>query len=158
MARVINRPKLNFLERLYLLEILRGMAITLRHFLDNILHIRKLPTLNYPEQKRILPDAYRARHRLLKDEKGLLKCTACTLCAQACPSGCIFIEAGAHPDPAVKKKYPARYDIDLGRCIFCGFCVEACPFDAIDMKSGIYELCAAELSAFKVNKGILSNF
>ena len=156
MAIVIKRPVLNLFERLYIFEIMRGMAITFVHFMKNVFNMNALPTLNYPEQKRTLSDNYRALHRLLKDENGVLKCTACKLCAVACPSKCITVEAGPHPDPAVKRKYPAQYVIDIGRCIFCGFCVEACPFSALDMKSGVYELASPALDSFIMTKEKLS--
>jgi len=61
-----------------------------------------------------------------------MRCVACKLCAENCPSHCIFIEPDAYPDPS-QGNYPKRYEIDITRCIFCGFCVEACPKDAIEM-------------------------
>jgi NADH-quinone oxidoreductase subunit I len=158
MAIVVKRPRLSLLERLYVTEVIRGMAITFGHFIRNVFNTNALPTLNYPEQKRTLPAAFRGLHRLLKEENGTLKCTACKLCAAACPSSCIEVEAGPHPDPAVKRKYPARYTIDIGRCIFCGYCVEACPFAAIDMKSGMYELAGPEPGAFSMTKEKLSSW
>lgn len=157
MPIVIKRPKLNVFEQLYVFEIARGMVITFTHFVKSIFATPNIPTLNYPEQKRVLPPNYRAVQRLLKDENGVLKCTACKLCSLACPSSCITIEAGAHPDPAVKRKYPAKYELDLGRCLFCGYCVEACPFDAIDMKSGKYELAGPDMGAFIMTKETLSS-
>jgi NADH-quinone oxidoreductase subunit I len=70
------------------------------------------------------------------DELGREKCVACFLCAAACPSECIYIEAADDPRPApertgVDERFAKVYNIDYGRCIFCGFCVEACPKDAI---------------------------
>lgn len=153
---VVKRPKLNFLERIYLWEIARGMVITLRHFVRNLFNPCKVPTLNYPEQKRVLAPNYRGRHRLLKDEKGELKCRACKLCALACPSSCIVVEPAKLADPKAKK-YPAQYDLDMSRCTFCGFCVEACPFEALDMNSGIYELGGSD-PEFIYNKEKLSSY
>jgi NADH-quinone oxidoreductase subunit I len=70
------------------------------------------------------------------DELGREKCVACFLCAAACPSDCIYIEAEDDPRPyperiGVDERFARVYNIDYGRCIFCGFCVEACPKDAI---------------------------
>ena len=72
----------------------------------------------------------------LKDD-GSVSCTACFLCATACPARCINIEAGEHPDPEAEK-YPLRYEIDTLRCIYCGYCVEACPCDAIRMDTRVH--------------------
>jgi len=157
MAIVVKRPRLNLSEQFFVAEIVRGMAITFRHFIKNVFNMQALPTLNYPEQKRVLPANYRGRHRLLS-ENGVLKCTACKLCAVACPAGCITVEAGPHPDPAVKRKYPAKYDLDFGRCIFCGYCVEACPFAALDMKSGVYEMATADPATFVLTKEQLASY
>ena len=63
------------------------------------------------------------------------KCTACGLCAVACPAEAITMEA-AERLPGEEKlykeeKYAAKYEINMLRCIFCGLCEEACPKDAI---------------------------
>ena len=157
MAIIVKRARLTLLEKLYLWEIVRGMAITLRHFFKNLYNTNRLPTLNYPEEKRVLAPNYRGLHRLLKDENGQLKCTACKLCALACPSHCITVEPAPNPDPKMKR-YPARYDLDIARCTFCGYCVEACPFGAIDMNSGIYALADSNPDNFLYTKEKLSSY
>ena len=71
---------------------------------------------------------------LQRDENGMEKCVACFLCAAACPSNCIYIEAAEHTELvriSGGERYATVYNIDYNRCIFCGFCVEACPTDAI---------------------------
>ena len=144
----VNRPKLNFLERIYVVEVFKGLLVTSRHFFRNMtfhtLHLvglgKKTPasvTLQYPEEKNPYPERFRASHRLTLKPDGSVQCTACMLCATACPAHCITIEAGEHPDPHVEK-YPVRYDINTLWCIYCGDCVEACPVDAIRMDTGLH--------------------
>jgi len=142
----VERPQLTLAERLYLPQVLQGIAVTTRHFARNLvlhtLHLFGLArdraaavTTQYPEQRKTYSDGYRGAHRLTLKPDGSVRCTACFLCATACPAKCINIEAGEHPDPGVEK-YPVRYEIDTLQCIYCGMCVEACPCDAIRMDTG----------------------
>jgi len=141
-ARVVDltdseprRPPLSV--RLYL-PLLKGLAVTLGHFLKNIVNIKGLPTILYPEQRRNYSERFRGKHILKSREDGTLKCVACYMCAQACPADCIHIVAGEHPKIAYEK-YPVVFNIDMLRCVNCGFCVDACPKDAIWMSRN-YEL------------------
>jgi NADH-quinone oxidoreductase subunit I len=124
--------KLTLAQCLYLPEILGGMRVTIGHLLRNIVAMRRLPTILYPEEKRNYSDRFRGKHILKTREDGTLKCVACYMCQQACPAECITIVAGEHPSLAYEK-YPVVFDIDMLRCVFCGFCVDACPKDAIWM-------------------------
>jgi NADH-quinone oxidoreductase subunit I len=148
----MNRSKLNFGERLYLLEVFKGLWLTSGHFFSNMnKHLARqlgftriekgAVTFQYPEERRPFSPRYRSRHRLTTREDGSPRCVACMMCETACPARCIYIVAGEHPDPNIEK-YPTRFDIDLGVCVFCGFCVEACPEDAIRMDTGIVEIAA----------------
>lgn len=143
-----RKEEMTWWERLYLPEVLRGLAVTTYHFGRNLtLHIlhalgaaqetRAAYSTQYPEERKSYPDTYRGSHRLTLKEDGSVRCTACFLCATACPANCIHIEAGEHPDPTVEK-YPVRYEIDTLRCIYCGMCVEACPCDAIRMDTYVH--------------------
>lgn len=140
--------ELTFWERIYLPEVLKGLAVTNYHFFRNLtLHIahamglakaeRAAATVAYPDERKVYPDHYRGSHRLTLREDGSVRCTSCFLCATACPAQCIYIEAGESPDPHVEK-YPVRYEIDTLRCIYCGLCVDACPCDAIRMDTYVH--------------------
>ena len=141
-------PRLSLAERLYLPEVMRGVSLTARRFAHNLtihtLHLFGLAkdqsasvTTQYPEQRKVYPLGYRGAHRLTLKPDDSVRCTACFLCATACPAKCINIEAGEHPDATVEK-YPVRYEIDTLQCIYCGMCVEACPCDAIRMDTYVH--------------------
>src|SRR5574341_1406706 len=108
-------PQLTFWQKLYIPEILRGMAVTTRHFVTNLVGRRHTVTQQYPEQPTYVSERYRGRHRLMRKEDGSPRCTSCMLCATSCPALCIHIQAGAHPDPTVEK-YPISFTIDELRC------------------------------------------
>ncbi|MGE5246749.1 MAG: NuoI/complex I 23 kDa subunit family protein [Verrucomicrobiota bacterium] len=130
------RPaEMSFSEGVYLLEIVRGLGVTMGHLLSNIVRQEGIKTIEYPEVRRRMPPRFRGLHRLMKRENGATRCVACFCCSTACPAKCITIVAGESPDPAVEK-YPVRFDIDMLRCVVCGLCVEACPCDAIRMDTG----------------------
>ncbi len=110
--------------------IISGMSVTLSYL------PRRKQTVQYPEEPVTVQPRYRGQHLLHVDELGREKCVACFLCAAACPSECIYIEAADDPRApeertGVDERYAKVYNIDYGRCIFCGYCVEACPKDAI---------------------------
>lgn len=143
-----RREEMSFLERIYLVEVTKGVIITFSRLLRNlsfhILHLFGLfkgteadVSVQYPNERRAYPDRYRGRHRLTLKENGDIKCTSCFLCATACPARCIYIEPAEH-DVATIEKFPHRYEIDTLLCIYCGYCVEACPVDAIRMDTGLH--------------------
>ena len=108
--------------------IVKGMRVTLGEMLS--------PTItdDYPDAPPRLEERYRGIHVLQRDANGMEKCVACFLCAVACPSNCIYIEAAENTEArriSGGERYAAVYNIDYNRCIFCGYCVEACPTDAI---------------------------
>ena len=128
-SKVASVKQLTWLEKLYLPAIIQGLAITFRHIW------KKKATVRYPEQKRPIAVVYRGLHVLKRDEQGRENCTACGLCAVACPAEAITMEAAERKKGEEhlyrEEKYAAVYEINMLRCIFCGLCEEACPKDAI---------------------------
>jgi NADH-quinone oxidoreductase subunit I len=141
----IKKRKLSTSESIYLVEVLKGMAITMGHVIKNIIGELKgqspFDTMEYPEVRKPVNDRFKGAHRLTTRADGKYKCVACMCCSTACPAKCISIVAGEDADDPIEK-YPVRFDIDMLRCIYCGFCVEACPKDAIRMDTRIYEINA----------------
>lgn len=148
-----QRYKLPISQRVYLIAIFQGMMVTGRRFLKNLLRPGKMPIINYPEQRRNYSKRFRGLHILTVKESGDIRCTACMLCATACPADCIHITAGEHPNPTTEK-FPVEFNIDMLRCVFCGMCEEACPVDAIRMGPG-YELANFDRSDFIYTKADL---
>lgn len=146
--------------------LLKGLGVTLKHTLETFADDRsKVPdryrdsielghgrriinqpidqegllTIQYPEEKRQLPERFRYIPMLIWDsEKNEDRCTACGICAKVCPPQCIWIvrDADANGKPVTR---PAEFYIDAAVCMSCSFCVEFCPFDAIKMNHD-YEL------------------
>src|ERR1035437_3660753 len=113
---IVNRKKLNFWERLYLPAVIGGFKVTLRHF------FRKKVTMQYPEEKWVVPEGYRGAPYLVKNQQGRTKCVSCQLCEFVCPPKAIQITppgpAGS-PGAGYVGKGPKEFKTDMLRSTFC---------------------------------------
>jgi len=131
MAEKKREKDLNFFEKIYVVEVVKGLMLTLKNML------KPKFTMQYPEVKFIPPASYRGRPVLVMEEDGHERCVACGLCSRVCPPLAIEVQAGETTQE--KERYPAKFEINMIRCIFCGFCEEVCPEEAIVMSKD-YEL------------------
>lgn len=139
--------------------ILKGLGVTLKHMVDTYVEDIKagrdryyteegvrqrmtsdtkgIFTINYPEERLPLAEAFRYVPFLVFDEgedgERSIRCTACGICSKVCPTQCIWIERAEDPETSKPLKTPAEFAIDIDLCMNCGFCAEYCPFDAIKM-------------------------
>lgn len=110
-VRTVERKGRTFLEQLYLVEVAKGMTVTLGHFFRNLLDNSRLYVRHYPEVQPEISARWRGRHRLTKHEDGSVKCVACFMCQTNCPSNCIMIEAGERLDGRSEKMPRASISI-----------------------------------------------
>src|SRR5215216_6493579 len=118
------------------IELIRGLLTSGKMMFE------KPVTFQYPEEKREVRPRFRGRHVLKRYDNGLEKCIGCSLCAAACPSDAIFVEASENTDEqrfSPGERYASTYEINMMRCIFCGYCEDACPTEAIVLGDN-YEL------------------
>ena len=130
--------------------LLQGLAVTAKNFAGSFHDPKRLVTIEYPEQKADIPEAYRNFPFLVTenatDPMGTLRCVACQICEKECPPQCIYIEKSKDKKPDATGKlqlYPAVFAIDTSVCMSCQICVEVCPFDAIKMDQE-YEIATTD--------------
>ena len=148
MAKVVERKLLSWAEKTYIPQIIGGLKVTLQNL------FRPKVTLQYPEERPVIPDNYRGMPTLVKDPNGREKCVACQLCEFVCPPKAIRIQPQTLPDETKHdhvERGPKTFDIDMLRCIYCGLCEEVCPEEAIFLQN-IYSLSGYSREALVFNK------
>lgn len=139
--------------------LLQGLGVTAKNFIGSFHDPARLTTVEYPEQRPVLPEAYRNFPFLVTenatDPMGTLRCVACQICEKECPPQCIFIEKSKDKKPDATGKlqlFPAVFAIDTSVCMSCQICVEVCPFDAIKMDQ-VFEIATTDrFSALLLNR------
>jgi NADH-quinone oxidoreductase subunit I len=138
---------------------LAGLDVVIKHFtqaftrkIENQSQITGVFTVQYPEERLAMPEAFRNFPILLYDDKtGQELCTSCFQCERICPPQVIHMAQAT--DPATGKAIPAvsEFMIEYDACMSCGLCAEVCPFDAIKMDHE-FELSTSDHSSMTVDK------
>jgi formate hydrogenlyase subunit 6/NADH:ubiquinone oxidoreductase subunit I len=76
-----------------------------------------------------LCERIRIRSRWPRPAFDLKRCIACTICVEACPTGCIELTT----DRGTRQTLRLPYLEQPRHCLACAFCQQACPVDAIAM-------------------------
>ena len=145
------KPKKNLLQTIFHLEVLQGMALSLRSLFSKPL------TRLYPLEMPAPTSGLRGQHALVRDDQsGRSKCVACMRCVTVCPSRCIHIRF--HEDAQTGTRRVDSYDIEALRCVYCGFCEEVCPVHALTL-TGVFEYAAYDRQAiFFDQERLLANW
>jgi len=116
---------------------------------------RGIFTVQYPEEKLIIPEEFRYIPFLVYDEvadgKKEVRCTSCGICAKVCPPQCIWIVRTNDPATGRPVPVPAEFYIDGDICMNCGYCAEYCPFDAIKMDHN-FDIASYERNVYNMEK------
>ena len=152
-TKVVDRSPLTFYESTYLPALIGGLKVTTKHALNTLKG--KGVTMEYPEQKWVVPEGYRGAPYLVKDQEGATKCVSCQLCEFVCPPKAIRITPpgpdGLKADRTNAEKMPQEFEINMLRCIFCGLCQEVCPEEAIFLQKD-YSLTGESRAEMIYNK------
>ncbi|MBI4442725.1 MAG: NADH-quinone oxidoreductase subunit I [Acidobacteria bacterium] len=130
-----NGKKNHLLRKIFLVDLLEGMWLTLRYELavgTRLGKPKELCTEQYPQERPEVSERYRGAPRLnINPETGETLCIGCDLCALACPEQLIVVTTVR--DEKTRRKVLTNFTYDTSRCMFCGLCEDACPVDALEL-------------------------
>ena len=143
-----RRTMRELIRRLLLVDLFKGLAVTMRYNLRAIVEprdganpLQSIYTEQYPKERPKVGERWRGAPRLNADpETGESLCIGCNLCALACPVD--VINVGTTNREVVdngkkkKKKVMTTFVFDTSRCMFCALCQEACPTSCIELTQG----------------------
>lgn len=133
------------IRRLLLVDLIKGLAVTLRYNLRALVEPREganplqaIYTEQYPKERPKVGERWRGAPRLNNDpETGESLCIACNLCALVCPVDVIYVGIAnrevVEGEKKKKKKVLTTFVFDTSRCMFCALCQEACPTSCIEL-------------------------
>jgi NADH-quinone oxidoreductase subunit I len=123
-----------FLRKIFLVDLLQGMWVTLRYDIAMAKpgKPKELYTEEYPKERPPVAERYRGAPRLnINPDTAETLCIACDLCSVACPENLIVVTS--QRDEKTRRKVLTTFTYDTSRCMFCGLCEDACPVDALEL-------------------------
>ncbi|OFW15468.1 MAG: NADH-quinone oxidoreductase subunit I [Acidobacteria bacterium RIFCSPLOWO2_02_FULL_59_13] len=130
-----NGKKNHLFRKIFMVDLLEGMWLTLRYELvvgTRLGKPKELCTEQYPQERPEVSERYRGAPRLnINPDTGETLCIGCDLCALACPEQLIVVTTVR--DEKTRRKVLTTFTYDTSRCMFCGLCEDACPVDALEL-------------------------
>jgi formate hydrogenlyase subunit 6/NADH:ubiquinone oxidoreductase subunit I len=138
---------------------LAGLDVVIRHFvkafgkkLERPDELAGVFTVQYPEERLAMPEAFRNFPILLYDDAtGHELCTSCFQCERICPPQVIHMTQATDPNTGKPVPAVAEFLLEYDACMSCGLCAEVCPFDAIKMDHE-FELSNADHPSMTIDK------